>query len=323
MTPLRVVSALALVLTLASGSRAYAQVAHVEPIINGRTATAMEMLGTVGVLDASTLAVSCTGTLVSKRVVITAGHCFFDYEGHPIDATSLVVAIGLLDLRDTPSAEHMVAVVSGGPHPDYGNDRMGDERASGLDPTERDIGVLVLARDVVEQAPVALASTRETDAVTTVDSVVSLVGYGVSDLQTGDFGVLMRVDSTVIDRLANELLIAPATSAEGDTCFGDSGGPVYAIVDGSPALIGLTSRGRIDSDLDCGDGGIYTTVAFHREFIAEISGDETLGPPPHASGGRCEVAPMFGGQTSVASLALLAAIALAITSLARRRFRDS
>ena len=37
-------------------------------------------------------------------------------------------------------------------------------------------------------------------------------------------------------------------------------------------LIGASSRGVDDSDLDCGDGGIYTLVPTYRDWIAQVSG---------------------------------------------------
>lgn len=295
---------------------AAAQAARVEPILGGRSATGAEILGTVGVLDVATLSVVCTGTLITPRVVVTAGHCFFDEDFVAIPATSYVVAFGVIDLNTPPDAAHRIAVASGGPHPEYGRGPIGDETPAGLDPTENDIGVLLLARDLVEMAPVALTSSAESDSLTEVGAIVSLVGYGVTDLDTLAYGVLMRATSTVIATIPNELLIAPANPTQGDTCFGDSGGPVYGTLDGHPVLLGLTSRGRLDSQVECGAGGIYTDVAFHRAFLAEVTGDESLAPPPRRSSGRCSVA--FDGSGAEASFATVVA---ALALLARRRGR--
>jgi secreted trypsin-like serine protease len=50
-----------------------------------------------------------------------------------------------------------------------------------------------------------------------------------------------------------------------DTCFGDSGGPVYVVnANGSHTLLGITSRGIGNV---CGNGGIYTRIDAHRDWI--------------------------------------------------------
>lgn len=295
-----------------------AQSARIDPIINGRAVTSSEYQGTVAVLDGSTLSVVCTGTLVTRRVVVTAGHCFFDGDGAPVAATSFAVGFSTLDLRSPPSTDHLVAVVGGGPHPEYGTSESGDERMNGLDPTERDIGVLLLARDLVEVPTVPLTSRSKTARVTDPGESLTLVGYGVTDLDTLDYGILMSVESTVVDRIENEMLLAPASVDEGDTCFGDSGGPVYATIDGTITLVGLTSRGRLDTTIECGAGGIYSNVAYHRAWLAEISGDETLAPPPSSDGGRCSAGP--SGASAPFMALCVAGLGLA---LVRRRLRGS
>jgi secreted trypsin-like serine protease len=42
----------------------------------------------------------------------------------------------------------------------------------------------------------------------------------------------------------------------GDTCKGDSGGPLYIMSEGRPLLIAITSRG-IGATMTCGVGGFY------------------------------------------------------------------
>lgn len=289
---------------------------RVQPIIDGRSTTGPEIFGTVGLLDTATLTVVCTGTLVTPRVVVTAGHCFFDEDGFEIAATSYVVAFGSLDLTSPPNADHLVTVVSGGPHPDYGIGPRGDETPSGLDPTERDIGHLLLARDLVEVTPVGLATVTQTEEIADVGAVLTIAGYGVTDLNTLAFGVLMQATATVVATIPNELLLAPTNPTQGDTCYGDSGGPVYGALDGRRVLLALTSRGRLDSPLECGAGGIYTNVAFHRTYLAGATGDESLAPPPRRSSGRCSLEVGASGSGS-----LVATLALALASVARRRAR--
>jgi len=56
---------------------------------------------------------------------------------------------------------------------------------------------------------------------------------------------------------------------EGSAVPGDSGGPVFAKIDGKWTVIGLTSHGSITSDY--GDVGFSTRVSVHSEWICSVS----------------------------------------------------
>ncbi len=56
---------------------------------------------------------------------------------------------------------------------------------------------------------------------------------------------------------------------EGSAVPGDSGGPVFAIIDGKWTVIGLTSHGSITSGY--GDVGFSTRVSVHSEWICSVS----------------------------------------------------
>jgi endonuclease G len=55
-----------------------------------------------------------------------------------------------------------------------------------------------------------------------------------------------------------------------DSCNGDSGGPAYIIVDGVRKVAGLTSRATRGATTACGQGGIYTRVDVHLNFIESL-----------------------------------------------------
>lgn len=70
-------------------------------------------------------------------------------------------------------------------------------------------------------------------------------------------------------------LVARRHGAEIDTCYGDSGGPLLAKVDGEWQIAGISSR-RLGSN-ECGAGSIYTRVdpylPWIRDAIQELGGE--------------------------------------------------
>jgi hypothetical protein len=51
-----------------------------------------------------------------------------------------------------------------------------------------------------------------------------------------------------------------------DSCYGDSGGPVFVLLEGKPCLFGIISRGI---KTRCGDGSVQIRLANYHDFIAE------------------------------------------------------
>lgn len=94
-----------------------------------------------------------------------------------------------------------------------------------------------------------------------------------------------------------------------DSCYGDSGGPVYATVAGKTYLVGTTSRGRREGKVVCGSGTIYTRTSAYADWIWEnayTQEDQAF------EGGGCSAA-----GSSPASLGLF--MMLALIPLCRRK----
>ncbi len=67
----------------------------------------------------------------------------------------------------------------------------------------------------------------------------------------------------------------PNEEANGNTCSGDSGGPVYTIEGGTPYLVGIVSRG-IKCKQECSEpGGIYTLLGPYIEWIRQAKRSST------------------------------------------------
>jgi secreted trypsin-like serine protease len=199
----------------------------------------------------------CTGTLVARNVVVTAGHC----QG----ACSVRVFFGL---RVTGPGR-VFKVKNAVRHPKYGQDGQ-----------HNDLTVLILEEDVKAVAPREIATT---DAAN-VAKVVRVVGYGNTNPgSTLGYGVRRKVDVAVAtaDCSHDEVkygcdpsleMVAGAPFLDRDSCNGDSGGPAYVEVGGRWVLCGATSRATADSTRPCGDGGIYVRIDKYIDWIKSVPG---------------------------------------------------
>lgn len=186
--------------------------------------------------------VFCTGTLIAPDLVLTAAHCLED--GAP--PTRVELAGGAAGGGETLGVRRVLA------HPD------------GL--RTYDVGLVFLdGRARTPPRPLALDCVVE-DAL--VDGArVSLVGFGETEEPARD-GRKNAVDTAIVDADCDETRrydcisrVSPggelvAGGGGRDTCFGDSGGPLYLHTSAGTFLAGVTSRGASWSG-DCGEGGIY------------------------------------------------------------------
>lgn len=184
--------------------------------------------------------VSCSGTLISPRVVLTAAHCLAEFgsaQGH-----SFFLGTNANDLQSGTTIEVTQLI----PHAQYSGD--GDSY---------DIGVVRLAAD----APVApsMFNTQTMDD-TFVGKTPLFVGYGVTSGQGSDAGTKRSVTVPITSFEADGFRYA--SDATG-TCFGDSGGPAFLQVGGNLTVIGVTSWG----DENCEEFGVNTRTDLYAEFL--------------------------------------------------------
>ena len=208
--------------------------------------------------------VTCTGTLIAPRVVLTAAHCVENANAPQV----LSVVFAAETARALPAER--VRVIDGRQHPAW--------RAG-----ENDIGVLLLAED----APVApvpwmgLALSADLVGRTT-----RVVGFGLDD--QGKMGSRRSGTARVTALHAGTFSIE---ARPGMSCGGDSGGPSFLDVDGVEHIAGVTSFG----DLAC-TTGTNTRVDVHAAFLQSILDEAARAPstrPPldpevDACAARCE-----------------------------------
>lgn len=210
------------------------------PVVGGSAVPSGKWPDTVAVLGTKG---TCTGTLIAPTVVLTAGHCA------EIDAKQVIA--NTTDYAGSGGVRASVKSVTA--YPDW--------RAS------YDVSVIVLAAPITGIEPRALG-TSCTFSKFQAAALVHLVGFGLTT-ETGSGGntALHEAMATVRDPdcssgLGCEPAIAPggefvAGGNGTDSCFGDSGGPVYLDTAAGPVLIGAVSRGVDGSSSACGGGGIY------------------------------------------------------------------
>lgn len=270
------------------------------PVVGGTPATPGEWPDAVAVLGTRGM---CSGTLIAPDVVLTAGHCA------EIDPSRIVAGATSYSSGDGVQ----VAVARVITYPDWQG--------------SYDAAVLVLAEPVSGITPRALARSCTFDGFSR-GTQVHLVGFGLTDPDGhGDNTMLREAMAAVDDPMCADghgcrPAIAPggefvAGGGDVNSCFGDSGGPVYLDTPAGPVAIGAVSRGVDGSAEPCDGGGIYVRTDKLAAWIEQQTGrtitqDDCTPDAPPADAGGCDA----GGGGAGGALGLLA---LALT--ARRRSR--
>ena len=192
----------------------------------------------------------CSGTMITANVFLTASHCtsFFTQDLAPegyVAYVSLDQSIPFGDLTSNKTTLLPVAHVVTNPNYNPSQSDSGD------------IGALILERGVRGVTPAVLPSCGLLDQLVAQNglktAVFTNVGYGVQNRVVGG-GVPFFQDLNPIPRMFsfssfNSLnggylrLSQNASTGNGGTCFGDSGGPQFLTVNGQQLIISITITG--------------------------------------------------------------------------------
>lgn len=251
-------------------------------IVGGTTASGEEWPWAAFILaaDRKGEGFSCTGTVVSPSLVLTAGHCAEDIvTGRKTPRSEYVVVTGSSDVRDSTTRQ-LSKVSQVIVNPGFNRFKV-----------HGDAALLRLTTPTTAPA-VALAAPTDV-ALLAADTPIWIAGWGLSGplKSLKRTPVLRRAATYVQQRLycrnhvrayypffnySSQLCtITPPSFAIG-TCHGDSGGPALAFrEDGTPVQIGITSLGAADCDTSLPD--IFTRVDRVYPWIAEQIAAATTG----------------------------------------------
>lgn len=248
---------------------------HIEatatPVIGGTAVPAGKWPDAVAVVGAQG---SCTGTLIAPDIVLTAGHC--------ADAGLTQVIANTTNYNQAGGVRSQIASITAYPNWE----------------TTYDIAVIKLATPITTVTPRAVGAGCTFQGFSN-NMMVHLVGFGLTDAAgEGNNTTLREATAPVIDPTCSggggcAAGAAPAgefiAGGNGtDSCFGDSGGPVYLDTPRGTMVIAAVSRGLDNSPTPCGGGGIYVRTDKVLQWIEQTAGkpvtkDSCVGgttPPP-------------------------------------------
>lgn len=206
----------------------------------------------------------CSGTLVGSRTVLTAAHCLSAGTEREVFVEERAYAVAELIVHEAWDEND----------PSYPND----------------IGLIRLTEPVT-QAPSPLSPLAPL-----VGLEVTLVGFGATRDGATDFGIKRIASNTIEDIDEKRVTITGTGNGRGNTCEGDSGGPVFANAASGELLIGVNSAG----EPPCGTRGVATRVDTFLDWIAQKAGDDIVVANVPADAlcrplGRCPPARLVGG----------------------------
>lgn len=264
----------ALLASLALAGPAAASPGATASIVGGSTALGEEWPWAAFILavDKKGEGFSCSGTVISPNLVLTAGHCVEDIEtGKKTPAAQYVVVTGSSDIRNS-SLRQVSKVSRTILDPDFNRFKV-----------HGDAGLLMLATPTTVPA-VPLAGPADA-ALLAPNTPTYIAGWGLSGTlrKLKRTPVLRRGATFVQERLycrnharayypffnySSQLCTITPPGFSIGTCHGDSGGPALAFrEDGTPVQIGITSLGAADCDTRLPD--IFTRIDRIYPWIAE------------------------------------------------------
>jgi secreted trypsin-like serine protease len=265
----------------ATAIAALALAGSASPLIGGSpTGTSQYTnVGAFGVVINGEFFEVCSGTLIEPNVVLTAGHCTVFFEALETRATNPLNVVFTLHPSPTASSTFYDAIEFF-THPDYVDELRGNSKCGLFGQCTTDVGLVELAT-ASSVAPAELAPLDYVDTLDLKTQLFTIVGYGVEGFAnantalgpnggTRKFGTFQAIPGQ--DVTSDLFLKLSGRQFDTGTCFGDSGGPVFA----EGYLVAVVSFGQ---SWVCASMGYYTRVdvesvsTWIATTIAEINSD--------------------------------------------------
>ena len=230
-----------------------------KPLIGGEeTGTASYTnVGAFGIVRDGAFLEICSGTLIAPDVVLTAGHCTVYFEELEQSGYEIVFT-----LDPSPSGTSTVYEATAFyTHPDYVDRLNGNSKCGLYGQCTTDVGLVELATAPTGVTPATIAPAGYVDTLDLKTQTFNIVGYGVEGFsnantplgpdggtrKVGTFGALGQ------DVTGVRFLKLSGQHYDTETCFGDSGGPVFA----NGYVVAVVSFGQ---SWVCASNGYYTRL---------------------------------------------------------------
>lgn len=243
----------------------------------------------------------CTGTVIDKRVFLTAAHCISD-NSNP----SAYIVLGGTDLNNN-EPDYQINVSAVNVHPQY-------DPANSLN----DVGIVELSSNAPVEPYRWLTTGADANEIYEVGQEFTAVGYGDTGGSGDTSGTKRKVDLDIVEIYQDVTIYGNGTQ---NTCFGDSGGPDLVTIDGYPTVIGVHS---FVTGGDCFEYGGSMRTDDNRAFIsgyasANAGTAKIGGGGGGGSGSKNPLACSIASVTSTSPLAAALMAFVAIVTVARRR----